>query len=238
MSIYYTVYRTINLINQKEYIGVHITRDLNDRYIGSGTVLKEAIKKYGKENFKKEILFIFDNINDMRLCERNIVNEEYVKREDTYNLGLGGNCGPFDKITSEDIKLKISKAKLGIKRNEDQKKNISDKTKLAMNNLEIRRLMSNKAKNRIKHECQYCGGFYDGSNLKQFHGEKCKYNPDRSTIKSEDRSNSKVTDEQRLEIQNLYASQDITYKKLGEIYSLSKSQICQIINNWHPINTK
>jgi group I intron endonuclease len=48
------IYQTTNLINGKKYIG----RDAWNRsnYIGGGKALKQAIKKYGKENFKKEIL--------------------------------------------------------------------------------------------------------------------------------------------------------------------------------------
>ena len=52
------IYRTTNLINGKTYIGQHKRRP--GRYFGSGLLLKNAIKKYGKENFKVEILY--DNI--------------------------------------------------------------------------------------------------------------------------------------------------------------------------------
>jgi hypothetical protein len=58
---YYTIYKTTNLINGKIYIGKHETSDLNDTYMGSGKVLMNAIKKYGKDSFKKEILFKLKN---------------------------------------------------------------------------------------------------------------------------------------------------------------------------------
>ena len=54
------VYLTTNLINGKQYIGQH-KGELNDSYLGSGTNISKAINKYGKENFKKEILQICEN---------------------------------------------------------------------------------------------------------------------------------------------------------------------------------
>ena len=57
----YTVYKITNLLNDKIYIGVHKTENPNDSYYGSGVAIKEAIKKHGKENFRKDILFITES---------------------------------------------------------------------------------------------------------------------------------------------------------------------------------
>jgi group I intron endonuclease len=54
--MYYLVYKTTNLINGKVYIGSHIAETLEDDYLGSGILLRKAIKKYGNENFKREII--------------------------------------------------------------------------------------------------------------------------------------------------------------------------------------
>jgi hypothetical protein len=106
----YTVYKTINLVNNKIYVGLHETKNPNDGYLGSGVFLKKAIKKYGKHNFKKEVLFIFDDKNNMIKKEKEIVNEAFIKRKDTYNMTKGG----FGLSTlSEEEKIKaIEKMKL------------------------------------------------------------------------------------------------------------------------------
>jgi hypothetical protein len=72
---------------------MHKTKNLDDGYMGSGKLIKQAIKKYGFENFKKEILFIFDNKSDMISKEREII----LVSERTYNLSPGGE-GNFDYI--------------------------------------------------------------------------------------------------------------------------------------------
>lgn len=65
------VYKTTNIINGKYYIGVHKTYDIEDGYLGSGTILKKAIEKYGKENFSREILSYHDSY-DSALKEEKI----------------------------------------------------------------------------------------------------------------------------------------------------------------------
>lgn len=88
------LYQVTNKVNGKIYIGVHQSRtDKVDRYLGSGTVIREAIKKYGRENFEKTILETFDTAEAMFAREAEIVNEEFIARKDTYNIKLGGKGG-------------------------------------------------------------------------------------------------------------------------------------------------
>ena len=70
----YTVYKITNLINRKYYIGSHITKNLKDDYMGSGKILIRAINKSGLKNFKKEILYIFDNEKQMFAKEKELIN--------------------------------------------------------------------------------------------------------------------------------------------------------------------
>ena len=87
--MFYTVYQIINKINGKVYVGKHMTKDLDDGYMGSGKLIRRAIKKHGKENFKKEILHVFDNEEAMNAKEAELV----VVSEETYNLCDGGKGG-------------------------------------------------------------------------------------------------------------------------------------------------
>jgi hypothetical protein len=96
----YIIYKITNLVNKKVYIGKHQTHDIYDTYMGSGTGILLAIKKYGIRNFKKYILFIFDNERDMNTKEETIVNREFVLSKNTYNQVIGGGCSTMFKDTA------------------------------------------------------------------------------------------------------------------------------------------
>jgi len=96
--LYYTIYKITNKTNGKYYIGKHQTKDLNDGYMGSGKLLRRAIKEYGIDNFTKEILFIFDNESDMNAKEKELV----VISEESYNLCPGGHGG-FGYINENNL---------------------------------------------------------------------------------------------------------------------------------------
>jgi hypothetical protein len=104
--MFFYLYQITNLVNNKIYIGVHATKDMNDGYMGSGINIQSAIKKYGIKNFNKVILFTFDNVEDMYAKEKEIVTEEFLLREDTYNLRIGGTGG-FEYINKNNLKTDI-----------------------------------------------------------------------------------------------------------------------------------
>lgn len=85
------VYKTTNLVNEKYYYGIHSTNRLNDGYLGSGHVLKQAIEKYGKENFNKEIIADYPTRKEASDHEKLIVTMELVLDETCYNLRTGGD---------------------------------------------------------------------------------------------------------------------------------------------------
>lgn len=109
----YIVYLTTNLkstVNgiNRIYIGVHKTEnpDIFDGYIGCGvkinspstymypkTPFQYAVKKYGVDAFKREVLFIFDSAEEAYKKEAEIVDNTFILQSFTYNIALGGNGG-------------------------------------------------------------------------------------------------------------------------------------------------
>jgi len=112
---YHYIYKTTNLVTNYYYIGCHSTRNLNNNYLGSGKYLKHSIKKYGIENFKKEIWFLCKDAKTKFYLESIIVNEELVTDPLCMNLKLGGNGGGGFGFGphSEEHKKKISKGLKG-----------------------------------------------------------------------------------------------------------------------------
>lgn len=99
---YFLIYKTTNLINGKIYIGKHITRCIDDGYVGSGKLLRRAISKYGIENFTREILFMCSSEEEMNVKEAELVTEEFCNQNTNYNLCVGGRGG-FSYINREGI---------------------------------------------------------------------------------------------------------------------------------------
>ena len=97
--MFYYLYKITNVVNNKIYVGVHMTKDINDGYMGSGKVIKRAIEKHGIDNFHKDILEFFENAETMYAKEKEVVTDEFLLREDVYNLRRGGNGG-FDYINT------------------------------------------------------------------------------------------------------------------------------------------
>lgn len=117
--MHYYLYEIRNKINNKIYVGIHQTKNLNDGYMGSGKALLIAIEKYGRENFEKTILQYFDDADSMRKAEADYVNADFIQREDVYNIVEGGGCGWSyvnamypKKPMSLETRQKISKALL------------------------------------------------------------------------------------------------------------------------------
>ena len=104
------IYKTTCLTNGKIYIGRHEGK-IDDNYLGSGTLLRIAIQKYGKENFKREILKVCNNVHELQIWEY-----FYIKRFHSQDPNIGYNIADGDVNTSgynpskrEDVRARISK---------------------------------------------------------------------------------------------------------------------------------
>ena len=105
------VYKTTNLINGKIYIGVHSTNKLEDGYIGSGKIFKDALKKYGLDNFFREVLFDFETAEEAYAKEKEMVSKEFINESDNYNCKVGGEQGACSELTKQKFKLRPNKWK-------------------------------------------------------------------------------------------------------------------------------
>ena len=100
---YHYLYLMHNNINDNYYYGVHTCDDLNDGYCGSGSKLKIALQKYGKESFTKYILEFCKDYKSLLLREKEIVNENLLQDPKCYNLiGGGGIAGSLGRCVVKD----------------------------------------------------------------------------------------------------------------------------------------
>ena len=102
--MHFLIYKITNTLNNKIYIGSHKTKKLDDGYMGSGSLIRKSIKKYGIENFKKEILIECNSVEEMMEKEKSMVNSEFLSRSDVYNLLPGGSWGYY-KINESGLNM-------------------------------------------------------------------------------------------------------------------------------------
>lgn len=88
--MYFIIYKIVNNINNKYYIGRHATNNIDDGYMGSGKGIKNAIAKYGIENFNKEIIATASTREELWDLEKSIVDETVLKDPLSYNMAYGG----------------------------------------------------------------------------------------------------------------------------------------------------
>ena len=101
--MYGYIYETLNLINNKKYIGKHKCSEFDPNYIGSGIALSKAIVKYGKENFLCKLLITADSDEELNKLEKiYIKNSDAVISSNYYNIAEGGQGGNTLSGFSED----------------------------------------------------------------------------------------------------------------------------------------
>ena len=102
MGKHFIIYKTTNLVNGRFYIGMHVTTKIDDGYLGSGHRIKAEIKKYGRENFKREVLEELPSKDEMVRREAELVTEELRSDPLCLNLKNGGEGGWDQSARSSD----------------------------------------------------------------------------------------------------------------------------------------
>ena len=124
------VYKMTNRINGKIYIGQRKCRKTNmteedmlkDNYWGSGKILKQAIKKYGLENFTKEIVAVCEDKEELNETETLFIALAKIGYgDDCYNIAAGGEGGNSLEYKTEEEMKEFSRkhSEAGKKRWED-----------------------------------------------------------------------------------------------------------------------
>lgn len=131
---FYGLYKITNLVNGKMYIGQHVTDNLDDGYMGSGKIIKLALQKYGKANFRKEWLGFYEDRDELNYMELVFVDDTWVNRADTYNISLGGRGHSVRNHTQEEKRhlsnfMKGKRNALGCKRSDVFKQSLSNRMK-------------------------------------------------------------------------------------------------------------
>lgn len=131
------IYMIINKVNNKKYIGKRKWSCINtiseDKYMGSGIVLKQAIKKYGIDNFEKTILCLCDTEEELNSKEIEfILSYNATESDEFYNIHAGGSGGNTRAGYSEEqmdaFKLKMKTARVGYKHSDETKRKIKQAT--------------------------------------------------------------------------------------------------------------
>ena len=103
------IYITTNLVNGKKYLGQKRFEGKWNQYLGSGALFKKAIKKYGRENFSKNIVCICYSEEELNNTEYELsVFFDVVESPNWYNLVFGGGT-TSGWHPNEQTKQKISK---------------------------------------------------------------------------------------------------------------------------------
>jgi group I intron endonuclease len=107
---HFYLYKITNLINSKSYIGqrASLTSPEEDEYMGSGDLIKAAIKKYGKSNFKKEIIWKTDSEENLNKLEPIMIKLYKSLYPRGYNIALGGNAPMRGRKQTEKYKKIMS----------------------------------------------------------------------------------------------------------------------------------
>jgi hypothetical protein len=199
--MFYYLYKTTNLITGKFYIGVHKSeKEFDEKYYGSGIYLQRAIKKYGIENFKTEVLSYCDSEEEMYNLEKEVVNDVFIKSPHNYNMKIGGKGGwpaaGSDKAKRNGLIIKEYWKNEEFRKNTTSK--ISESTKAVMSTPEMRKKISDGQKNRSIEEKKQTSiklsSSLKNSYKQKTEEEKLKYRQEKKKIMSDPEIRKRISD--------------------------------------------
>ena len=130
------VYITTNLINGKRYIGAKKfdSRNVWKNYLGSGKAFSNALDKYGKENFIKEIISIHYSYEELFNAEEKMIKFcNATKSDNYYNISDGqysDNWASYTEFQRKQLTDKMKERNYWNRKDEEaQRKQIEMKEK-------------------------------------------------------------------------------------------------------------
>jgi len=198
------IYITTNILNNKQYVGSHCTDNIDDGYIGSGRLFLKAVRKYGKENFSREVLEECES--DIKAREREGIFIEQFNTLDPggYNLSPKGGIGfkgatlstnqrkkmsewqkgkTYEELygpeKAAEMKKKMREAKLGkgtLRKGKGHKQELIEKYGEEKGLKRYNSFVEKQRKWKLKRDkkCPYCGEMFNQATFSRSHGENCK----------------------------------------------------------------
>lgn len=108
LKIYGYVYLITNQLNNRKYIGIHhyTKPEIDKAYYGSGKIITQAVRTYGRKNFCIQVLDWAESFDELSELEKYYIKlYNAVESEDFYNLADGGH-----NLTSEEVKRFITES--------------------------------------------------------------------------------------------------------------------------------
>jgi group I intron endonuclease len=219
----YVIYKTTNIINNKIYVGQNTTNRKN--YLGSGILIRYAIKKYGRENFTKEILETCSDLEELNNREIFWIKHfDSINNKIGYNLHIGGrNIGSFIRtkkyIFTNEHKRNISIGRTNIKLTDEHKRNISlnHADVSGINNPMYNKTHTDEVKKRLSH--LNSGRILSADRVLEI----------KEQTKGEGNPNSKLKESEVLNIRKLYNIYKIRIKDISDMFGLKFACVEKIV---------
>lgn len=150
-NFYGFIYITTNLINGKKYIGQK--KGYSESYLGSGKILKSAIKKYGRENFKRQIIDYASTKEELNFKEDYYIHKYNAHRSNNfYNISSSYTPNVWEDKTEEEKQALIETIRIahltGVYQSKEFREKISQVTSGDKNGM-FGRHHSNESKKKM-----------------------------------------------------------------------------------------